>query len=84
MKTICGAMNPKNHARTEGSIRFGDKELVGMSPYQIAQAGIAYVPQGRHIFSDLTTKENLLIARKKVRMGSKSGRLKGSMSSFRV
>ena len=44
MKTICGAMNPKNHARTEGSIRFGDKELVGMSPYQIAQAGIAYVP----------------------------------------
>lgn len=41
------------------------KELVGMSPYQIAQAGIAYVPQGRHIFSDLTTKENLLIARKK-------------------
>ncbi len=65
MKTICGAMNPKNHARTEGSIRFGDKELVGMSPYQIAQAGIAYVPQGRHIFSDLTTKENLLIARKK-------------------
>lgn len=65
MKTICGAMNPKNHARTEGSIRFGDKELVGMSPYQIAQAGIAYVPQGRHIFSDLTTQENLLIARKK-------------------
>ena len=65
MKTICGAMSSANHASTEGTIRFEDRDIVGMTPFKIAQLGIAYVPQGRHIFKDLTTKENLLIAAKK-------------------
>ncbi len=65
MKTIMGIMNPKNHNKTEGQILLNGENIVGLQPYAIAQKGIAYVPQGRHIFSNLTTKENLLIAKKK-------------------
>jgi branched-chain amino acid transport system ATP-binding protein len=65
IKSIMGYLNPKSHCKTEGNIRYGDKELVGLNPYQVASMGIAYVPQGRHIFSSLSTHENLLIAQKK-------------------
>lgn len=65
MKTIMGMLNPKEHCRTEGSIKFNGKELVGMGSYKIARLGIAYVPQGRHIFPTLTTEENLRVAERK-------------------
>ena len=42
-----------------GSIKFLDKEIVGLTSYDISNKGIAYVPQGREIFSDFTVKENL-------------------------
>ena len=41
-----------------------------MPPYKISRLGIAYVPQGRHIFPNLTTKENLLIAARAGRSSS--------------
>ena len=69
MKTIMGMLNPKEHCKTEGSIKFEGKELVGMASHSIARLGIAYVPQGRHIFPTLTTKENLLIAERKAESG---------------
>lgn len=65
MKTIMGIMNPKNKCKTEGSIRFNGEEISGLLPNQISNKGIAYVPQGRHIFPNLTTRENLLIAKRK-------------------
>lgn len=65
MKTIMGMLNPKEHCKTEGSITFNGKELVGMQSHAIARLGIAYVPQGRHIFPTLTTEENLRVAARK-------------------
>ncbi|MFV0352741.1 MAG: ABC transporter ATP-binding protein [Oscillospiraceae bacterium] len=65
MKTIMGLINPKEHCKTEGNIIFNDKDLVGRTSYQIAQLGIAYVPQGRHIFPSLSTRENLLMGKRK-------------------
>jgi urea transport system ATP-binding protein len=44
-----------------GSIKFGDKELVGADAADRAQVGIGYVPQGREIFGQLTVEENLKI-----------------------
>ena len=64
MKSIMGLLNPKVHASTEGKIMFDGQNICGLPSHRIAQAGIAYVPQGRHIFPTLTTKENLLIAEK--------------------
>ena len=65
MKSIMGLLNPKNRSRVTGSIQYKGKELVGAPSYQVARTGIAYVPQGRHIFPTLTTKENLLIAERR-------------------
>jgi urea transport system ATP-binding protein len=44
-----------------GSVRFGDRELVGADASDRARVGIGYVPQGREIFPELTVEENLLV-----------------------
>ena len=46
----------------EGSIRYDDHELTGLAPYEVARAGLGYVPQGRHVFGSLTVAENLTVA----------------------
>ena len=43
-------------------MKFDGKELAGMKSHSIARLGIAYVPQGRHIFPTLSTEENLKVA----------------------
>src|ERR687894_281845 len=42
-----------------GTIRFEGEDLAGQPPYRIAELGIAHVPEGRHVFPDLTVRENL-------------------------
>jgi len=44
-----------------GTLTFGDRDITGLAPFQRAQLGIGYVPQGREIFPRLTVEENLLI-----------------------
>jgi len=44
-----------------GEIRFAGARIDGRRPEAVARAGIAYVPQGREIFADLTVEENLLL-----------------------
>lgn len=49
---------------TAGSVRFGQTELAGRKPHDVARAGIGYVPQGRRIFPSLTVREHFdVIAR---------------------
>lgn len=43
-----------------GKIRFNNKEIARLSPYQIARMGVALVPQGRRIFPSLSVRENLV------------------------
>ncbi|XQY90517.1 urea ABC transporter ATP-binding subunit UrtE [Metabacillus sp. HB246100] len=45
----------------DGEVTFKNQSLKKEKPEERAREGIAYVPQGREIFSDLTVKENLLI-----------------------
>jgi len=56
LKTIMGLV-----AVRSGSVRFGDRELVGASIAERARVGIGYVPQGREIFPELTVEENLRV-----------------------
>lgn len=42
-----------------GSIEVNGQETIGFSPHRIARLGVALVPQGRRIFSELTVEENL-------------------------
>ncbi|GAB2639229.1 MULTISPECIES: urea ABC transporter ATP-binding subunit UrtE [Psychrobacter] len=44
-----------------GQILLNDQDISKLSPEQRVRAGLAYVPQGRDIFSTLTVEENILI-----------------------
>ena len=44
-----------------GSIHWNGRDIGKLAPDERAQAGIAYVPQGREIFPRLTVAENLLM-----------------------
>ena len=57
LRTIMGLW----HA-SQGSVRFGDRDITKMLTPQIAELGIADVPENMGIFSDLTVKENMLLA----------------------
>src|SRR5437899_9661292 len=46
-------------APASGSVRLGDRELLGRRPEDVARSGIALVPEGRRIFGELTVEENL-------------------------
>ena len=62
--TLCNAITGLVPA--SGSIRLAGEEILGLSPNQITQRGIAYVPQGRRVWPSLTVDETLkLVARKK-------------------
>ena len=47
---------------SQGRISFGDEDITTMNTPAIAQMNIAYVPENMGIFSDLTVKENMLLA----------------------
>ncbi|MBS0502117.1 MAG: ABC transporter ATP-binding protein [Burkholderiaceae bacterium] len=47
---------------SQGRIRFGGQDITARHTPQIAQAGIAYVPENMGIFADLTVKENMVLA----------------------
>jgi branched-chain amino acid transport system ATP-binding protein len=42
-----------------GSVRLGDRPLVGLAPEDVARRGVALVPEGRRIFAELSVAENL-------------------------
>jgi branched-chain amino acid transport system ATP-binding protein len=57
LRTIMGLW----HA-SAGTVRFDDNDITAWATPDIAQAGIAYVPENMGIFADLTVRENLLLA----------------------
>lgn len=56
LMTIAGALAP-----TKGTIRFNDNAIGGRSPENIARLGLSFVPEGRHVFSQLSVEENIRI-----------------------
>lgn len=57
MKALSGHMSPK-----AGDVVWLGESIANQAPYDRAKNGIAYVPQGRDIFSQLTVEENLKTA----------------------
>lgn len=56
LRTIMGLNQPKG-----GTICFAGMRIDNREPFEIARAGLGYVPQGREIFQELTVEENLLL-----------------------
>ncbi|RZT42242.1 ABC transporter ATP-binding protein [Cupriavidus agavae] len=51
--------------RAEGSVKFRGQEILGRRTFEIAHAGIGYVPENRDIFPTLTVRQNLLLGEKR-------------------
>lgn len=56
IKTILGLICP-----VEGEIYFKEKQITGLKPDQIVKAGVSVVPEGRGVFPQMTTYENLRV-----------------------
>jgi branched-chain amino acid transport system ATP-binding protein len=57
LKSIMGLVKPRG-----GTVFITGRDMTGHAPYEIARLGIAYVPEGRGIFGNLSVVENLKMA----------------------
>jgi branched-chain amino acid transport system ATP-binding protein len=49
------------HAPSSGSILFMGQEIRGFDTEKTVEMGLAYIPEDRHIFSEMTVEENLIL-----------------------
>ena len=57
MKTIMGLVSA-----SAGMVMLDGRDIAGWPPHRVARAGVAYVPEGRLIFPDLSVIENIKVA----------------------
>ncbi len=60
LRTVMGLVPPSG-----GHVLLDGTDIAGWPPYLVARAGVAYVPEGRLIFPDLTVIENIRVAERK-------------------
>ena len=65
MKAIMGLM-----ARRSGRVVFRGTDISALAPYRIGRLGLGWVPEDRRIFTDLSVRENLAVARQGPREGA--------------
>ncbi len=78
LRAITGLLDIHNGKVTKGTIRFGDRDLVGMKPDAIVRSGIAQVMEGRRVLADLTVEENLRAGA----FGARRGQIKSDIARF--
>jgi branched-chain amino acid transport system ATP-binding protein len=54
---VAGVLKPES-----GTVKLDGEDLTGRRPERIRQAGVAVVPEGRRLLSDLTVEDNLAVA----------------------
>ena len=64
ISAITGLLRPR-----AGSVKIAGTEVAGKPAHLVARAGVALVPQGRRIFSELSVRENLLLAARPIAGG---------------
>jgi branched-chain amino acid transport system ATP-binding protein len=57
LKSIMGLVVPRS-----GTVNIAGRDMTGRPTFEVAQRGVAYVPEGRGIFGNLSVTENLLMA----------------------
>ena len=68
IRTLVGLVRPRG-----GAVLFDGEDITGLPTFAIARRGIAYVPEGRGIFTSLSVAENLAIAARPARRGTTPG-----------
>jgi branched-chain amino acid transport system ATP-binding protein len=56
LKTVAGILRPRS-----GTIQFDKRQIHDAPSEKVVELGCALVPEGRHVFSTLTVRENLLL-----------------------
>jgi branched-chain amino acid transport system ATP-binding protein len=62
IRCISGVLRP-----SAGRILLDGEEIAGLRPSELVRRGIMHVPQGRHLFAELTVEENLRLGGHSVR-----------------
>ncbi|TMG87548.1 MAG: ABC transporter ATP-binding protein [Betaproteobacteria bacterium] len=57
IRSMLGHVRPRT-----GSVRIAGRDATRLAPYRIARLGVAYVPEGRGVFPNLSVIENLVMA----------------------
>ena len=69
LRSLLGLTPPRR-----GDVRIRGGDMTGAKPYLVARQGIAFVPEGRGIFPNLSVKEHLLLAARPAPDGARKGR----------
>jgi branched-chain amino acid transport system ATP-binding protein len=77
LKTLMGLVRSRS-----GSLRIKGRDMSAAAPYQIALQGIAYVPEGRGIFGNLSVKENLVMAARTGTQGQRDWTFERVLETF--
>ncbi|HUU74279.1 MAG TPA: ABC transporter ATP-binding protein [Burkholderiales bacterium] len=77
LKSMLGFLTPGS-----GSVCVRGRDITRAAPHRIAQAGIAYVPEGRGIFPNLSVRENLVMAARTGRDGRNDWTLDRALETF--
>jgi branched-chain amino acid transport system ATP-binding protein len=78
VKTIMGLIAPSG-----GHVLLDGVEITGWQPHRVARAGVAYVPEGRLVFPDLTVLENIRVAERQPATAWPISKLFGLFPSLR-
>jgi branched-chain amino acid transport system ATP-binding protein len=57
LRSVLGLVRPRH-----GQVRIAGDDMTQAAPHAIARRGVAYVPEGRGIFPNLSVRENLVMA----------------------
>jgi branched-chain amino acid transport system ATP-binding protein len=66
----------------QGEVRIKGRRMTGAKPHLIAREGIAFVPEGRGIFANLSVREHLVMAARPGRDGGRSWSLERVLATF--
>lgn len=77
LKTLMGLVPARS-----GEVRIRGRDMTRSAPFEIAQAGIAFVPEGRGIFGNLSVKENLQMAARPGVRGQRDWTLERVLDTF--
>ena len=77
IRSLLGLVRPR-----EGTVRVRGEDMTRASPHAIARRGVAYVPEGRGVFPNLSVRENLVMAARPSVNGSRDWDFERIMATF--
>ena len=69
-------------AQRQGAVSLAGRDMSRAQPHEMARAGVAYVPEGRGVFPNLSVRENLVMAARPGLDGRKDWPLERVLQTF--